>query len=297
MIWIKPEWANQIPDGVYDIRVGDSDGFIRCDSYLEYFMAEGAYQMSRKLCNTKMVNLSVFTLDSNGSARIDIESQRKQVFGDLDTSDESFILDIDLDFFSTDNPFKRMFDRCGTYELLKPIFRGDFFERSFDKGTEEEELLAFAVQRSHYIDCLEDIFNQLAQNVGVDKLVFAECLHSVKQRILTLITHIIRTNNDSAISWKTFFDAGCTFDSNELPTHVSSPHELSELMTLFKRCLRQLNTDPVLVTISRSSNDGYCPAEQVDGIQQAVLDALADTYGDKLTDKPILQYKNENWCL
>lgn len=295
---MKPEWAKQIPDGVYDVRVGDSDGFIRCDSYLEYFLGDGTYQTRRNLNNVKTVDLSVFTLDANASDQIADEIQSRRIFSDcVENTNDQFILDIDLDFFSTENPFRKMLQFCGTYELLKPIFRGNFFQHSFDKDANEDELLAFAVQRSHYIDSLENVFNQLAQGVSAENLLFNECLNPVKERVLSLITHIKQTNESSAIQWKMYFNAGCTLDSNELPIHVSTPNEIIELIELFKKFLLHLNTTPTLITISRSSEDGYCPLDQVERIQEEVLKVLVEIYGKKLADKPILQYKDEEWCL
>lgn len=292
-----------MPDGDYDIRVGDSDGFIRCDSYLEYFLGEATYQPARKLNNIKSVDLSVFTLDAMALDRNDW-NQRQRIFGatnandSLATSNETFILDIDLDFFSTDNPFKKMFESSGTYELLKPIFRGDFFQKTFDKTTAEDELITFTAQRSHYIDCLENVFKQLEANVGVEHVQFNDCLQPVKGKLIALIEHIKQTSADeSAIGWKTYFDAGCTFDSNELPAHISSSDEITALIQLFKRFLRELKSSPSVITISRSSEDDYCPPHQVDHIQTVVLEAIADVYGDKIADKPILHYNDEQWSL
>lgn len=297
MTWIKPKWSNQIPDGDYEIRVGDSDGFIRCDSYLEYFLGEGTYQVARKLNNTKTIELNVFTLDENALDRID-KSRRPHIFGDIAaTANEPFILDIDLDFFSTDNPFKAMYAACGTYELLKPIFRGDFFEQSFDGSSTEDELLAFTAKRSHYIDCLEKVFQQLEENVDVAVITFAECLHPVKEKVLALIGHIQKANGSSNISWKTYFDAGCTLDSNELPAYISTLEQIAELIILFKQFLLQLADLPSLITISRSSDDDYCPPDQVDHIQKEVLKVIADVYGDKVSEKPILHYNDDQWAL
>lgn len=297
MTWIKPKWSNQIPDGDYQMRVGDSDGFIRCDSYLEYFLGEGTYQVARKLNNVKTIDLNVFTLDENALDRID-KNRRHRIFGDgTATANEPFILDIDLDFFSTDNPFKAMYTACGTYELLKPIFRADFFEQPFNRSSTEDELLSFTTKRSHYIDCLEKIFQQLEENVDVAVLTFAECLHPVKEKLLALISHIQQANGSSKISWKTYFDAGCTLDSNELPAHISTHEQIAELLILFKQFLRQLTDFPSLITISRSSDDDYCPPHQVDHIQEEVLKAIADVYGDKVCGKPILHYNDEQWTL
>lgn len=44
----------------------------------------------------------------------------------LPNKDSPFILDIDLDFFSTKNPFRDLYDRTNLYDRLKPLY---YFKR------------------------------------------------------------------------------------------------------------------------------------------------------------------------
>lgn len=89
--------------------------------------------------------------------------------------------------------------------------------------------------------------------------------------------------------------AGCTCDSTDLPHHESSLEEINMLINQFKQFLRELHLPPTIITISRSSNDDYCPLDQVEAIQEKVLNALKEIYDDKLTNEPILYYKDEEW--
>ena len=55
----------------------------------------------------------------------------------------------------------------------------------------------------------------------------------------------------------------------------------------FRELLEALPHPPTAITISRSSEDDYCPQEQVDAIQAAVLEELKSRF---LVDEPISQY-------
>ncbi|XP_047113575.1 UPF0489 protein C5orf22 homolog [Schistocerca piceifrons] len=70
-------------------------------------------------------------------------------------------------------------------------------------------------------------------------------------------------------------DAGCTCDDTELPHHVTTRPDIERLVAaVFRPLLGRLPGKPTIVTISRSSEDDYCPPEDVDFIQEAVLKEL-----------------------
>ncbi|XP_032665560.1 UPF0489 protein C5orf22 homolog [Odontomachus brunneus] len=80
---------------------------------------------------------------------------------------------------------------------------------------------------------------------------------------------------DSEIDWLLVYDAGCTIDDTALPEHVTESNDLDRLIGgTFKLFLAALPTAPTIVTIARSSEDEYCPPENVEQIQCAVLDEL-----------------------
>lgn len=307
MIWMKPEWAKQIPDGDYNFHIGDYSGHIRCDSYLEYFLSEGTYQPRYNLCNQQFVNLGVFTL--NHSLIAQQQQQQHRPFdgntenrlisftNNIDDGNEQFILDIDLDFFSTANPFKSLLDKAHIYEQLKKLFKHDFFNQSFDSTANEMELLAFTNRRFDYLNDLEKIFHQLNDGVQIAKVLIPDGMQFKRNEIINLVNEIEINYNVEDVGWMTIYDAGCTFDSTELPHHISSNDEIIELMDSFKQILNAIKFTPNIITIARSSDDDYCPVEQVDFIQKLVLDALAEIYGDKLNSKPILHYLDEEWTV
>ncbi|KAF3422436.1 hypothetical protein E2986_08609 [Frieseomelitta varia] len=85
----------------------------------------------------------------------------------------------------------------------------------------------------------------------------------------------------SEIDWKIIHDAGCTRDDTDLPHHVTAPNDLDRLISgTFRSFLTALPVPPTIVTIARSSNDDYCPPENVDQIQIGVLDELRQYLGE-----------------
>lgn len=301
MIWIKPEWANQIDDGDYEFHIGDNNSYIRCDSWLEYFLSEGTYQPTYNLNNQRQINLRVFTLNDTllTDQKCTHKTPNRQVeFQNcVDGANEQFILDIDLDFFSTANPFQQMLSER-IYNDVKQLFKGKFFEQKFDSNSTDDELITFTKQRSDFIDALERIFQQLDDNVNETDLQIPDILQSHRIKIFDLIRNIKNESKSNEIEWiTTIFNAGCTFDTNELPHHISTKDEIRQMVGLFERFLTELRYTPCIITISRSSDDDYCPTEQVDFIQELVLQTIYDIYGHRVNPKPILHYKDEDWTV
>lgn len=81
------------------------------------------------------------------------------------------------------------------------------------------------------------------------------------------------------VDWSIVHNAGLTCDATELPHHLSTGNDISETFDWFEKFLRNLEVVPVLVTISRSSVDDYCPPHQVDFIQLGVVNVLKKVYG------------------
>ncbi|RUS84208.1 hypothetical protein EGW08_008048, partial [Elysia chlorotica] len=73
-------------------------------------------------------------------------------------------------------------------------------------------------------------------------------------------------------------DFGCTLDDTELPHHLSSQPQVAALMSEIKVMLESLPR-PALVTIARSSDDGYCPKGEVDLYQRDILKMLEEIFG------------------
>lgn len=63
--------------------------------------------------------------------------------------------------------------------------------------------------------------------------------------------------------WWMIYAAGCTRDQGGLPYHISTEEEIKTAITkTLKHFLHNL-PPPVLITVARSTDDGYCPPDQV----------------------------------
>uniref|UniRef100_A0A182JHL6 Misexpression suppressor of ras n=1 Tax=Anopheles atroparvus TaxID=41427 RepID=A0A182JHL6_ANOAO len=283
IVWIKPPWSDQIPKGKFEFHVGEFEGSIRTDSTLEYFVSEGCYQPAEKLENKKRLQLEVCSVDEYPVAE------------DADLTG-GYILDIDLDYFSTHNPFLKIYDKVQLYEKLKDIFVSP--ELADDTGNDLEKLQRVARDREEKLEFLESIFLYL-EEVGNLKHFLVDYQQAISDEyagLLEKVTVLVRTlkkeYKEEEIDWSMIYDAGCTCDVTDLPHHESSREEIGAMVQQLENFLRQLPCAPVVITISRSSEDDYTPAEQVEMIQGMVLGALTKCLRVEL-DNPILYYKDQ----
>lgn len=284
--WIKANFCKQIHDGKYDFKIGDHNGLIRVNSKLEYFVSEGSFQSEKFLSNTRDVHLEVYTLDES----IKQPDGGNDSVKSLQQDDSQFILDIDLDFFSTRNPFKRIFNRGTIFEDLKSIYYTEMCDTAI---ATDNEILTWTEKRLEHLNNLEQFFLHLSENGSLEGYQVPKELERLYPDLIKLVENIKYFYKEEEIDWELFNNAGCTFDSTELPHHESTDCEIKTLIDYFTIFLQKLHTKPIIVTISRSSEDDYCPKEQVEMIQISVLDALNVVYGDDISPEPIFQYKDE----
>lgn len=63
--------------------------------------------------------------------------------------------------------------------------------------------------------------------------------------------------------WWAVYAGGCTRDQEGLPHHISTEAEITNLVEKALVPLLQNLPTPVLITLARSTDDGYCPPDQV----------------------------------
>uniref|UniRef100_A0A1B0CZE7 Uncharacterized protein n=1 Tax=Phlebotomus papatasi TaxID=29031 RepID=A0A1B0CZE7_PHLPP len=266
IFWVRQEWASQIPPGRHDFVVGENpSGKIRVNSELEYFISEGSFTPTERLKCQKNVEFHV------GTTKDILLS---------DTKPNTFILDIDLDYFSTHNPFLKLHEEVNLYGKLSEIYSYKF---------NRNDILGTVECRIEQLEYLERIFTHLQETSGNIES-FEEKDHRLFEKIYNLHGDIVE-NCTSSVDWEIIHSAGCTLDSTQLPHHEATEEELRDSLASFKDFLEKL-PKPTIITISRSSDDDYCPSHQVDTIQNNVLDILRDIYGDSLTDHPQFFYKD-----
>nr|XP_028593750.1 UPF0489 protein C5orf22 homolog isoform X2 [Podarcis muralis] len=183
----------------------------------------------------------------------------------------AYVLDIDLDFFSVKNPFKEMYTQ-EEYKILQELY-------SFKKpnsNLSEEDLLDCVENRVHQLEDLEAAFADLCDDDTEENL--QRWASSPGMKLLVQLVHSLKNRMETP-DYEMVHQAGLTCDYSELPHHVSTEEEIESLVQAVERLLRNL-PKPTLVTIARSSLDDYCPAEQVQLIQEKVLNVLRLAYGN-----------------
>ncbi|KAM9720250.1 UPF0489 protein C5orf22 homolog [Menidia menidia] len=184
---------------------------------------------------------------------------------------DPYILDIDLDFFSCKNPFKELYTE-EEFSILKELYS---FRRP-RRDADQEELVECVDARVRQLEDLEAAFADLLEDDGDETLTrLARCSGMAS---LARLVSSLKSRNPNP-DYEMVHQAGLTCDSMELPHHVSSDLEIDRMLLAVKLFLGAL-PKPTLVTMSRSSLDEYCPAEQVDSVQRRVLEVLQNLYGD-----------------
>ena len=107
IVWIKPKWANQISTGEYRLIIGkhheSEGGLIKCNSKEDYFLGDMMYANETELRNKKEFLLYVCDYDTIVN---ETDTFLMKILTDIDCK-RKVIFDIDLDFFSTLDPFVR----------------------------------------------------------------------------------------------------------------------------------------------------------------------------------------------
>ncbi|KAM3850526.1 UPF0489 protein C5orf22 homolog [Diretmus argenteus] len=186
------------------------------------------------------------------------------------TETEPYILDIDLDFFSCKNPFKEMYTQ-EEYTILQELYS---FRRP-SPNADQEELSECVDHRIHQLEDLEATFADLLEDDGEETVT--RWAKNPGMASLAQLVSSLKARNQSP-DYEMVHQAGLTCDYSELPHHISTDEEIDRLISAVELVLKAL-PKPTLVTVSRSSLDEYCPAEQVNWIQSRVLSVLESLYG------------------
>lgn len=279
VVWIKNSWCTQIPVGKYYFKVGQKDDKICVDSNLDYFMSEGSYCAASEMEESRDLELQVLNADTDDLLPDFISA----------ADAHSFVLDIDLDFFSTSNPFLDIYGQANCYERLTEIFK---YETSPNDCHDTSE------RRQQQLNELRIIFEHLEVTQSVENLpasVFEVIPESTIEKIRLLKVALEEDYCTEEIDWLLIYDSGCTTDSNGLPHHVSTKQELETYYQKLKTFLERLPVLPVAITMACSASDDYCPQSQVQEIQDRVLNIFQQVFGERVHAQPIRQYMEDEW--
>ncbi|XP_031826064.1 UPF0489 protein C5orf22 homolog isoform X2 [Nomia melanderi] len=242
-----------------------------------YFISEGQYALVDELENAREITLHVITIGTfieDPSKKDDFAAIGAAIRQYLPERDMPYILDIDLDFFSVQNPFISLHDEVNLYEKIATLYAFQIPE-----STDPMVLKEATAAREDQINELEELFNYLDDHRSLkgyngEKTARYEAVENLYHQLTAAY-------KQSEIDWITIHNAGLTRDDTDLPHHPTSRADLDRLITgTFRSFLACLSSSPTIVTVARSSEDDYCPPADVDMIQEGVIDELRQRLGD-----------------
>lgn len=281
LVWIKPPWAKQMADGrqVFHIGANKYDNTIKVDCKENYFVSECLFCPIEELKHAKEIDLDVITL---GDGLNDLNPIKMRMKERISNETDMYILDVDLDFFSTNNPFLTLYSKAALYEHLKTLYK---YEPP--QSSSVEDIIACTRKRRQQIEFLHNKFQAL-QEKQFDASVKDENMESIVAQIENLRGSMLQHYKEEEIDWLLVHDAGCTCDDTELPNHVSTKEEIDLMLNSFQSFLEVLPKQPTIITISRSTEDDYTPGEDVEYIQEKVLELLKERFE---CAEPVLHYR------
>lgn len=282
LVWIKPPWAEQLEEGSHEFHVGeDENGHIGLDCKQNYFVSECMFRPTDKLKNIRAVSLEVLTIGKNiTEGGSDDFNQVSRLLRNYLKEDASYVLDIDLDFFSTSNPFKAVYSKASMYEKVKALY-----PYVPPKSWSDRDVYEAVQTRILQVKDMERCFNTLQESRTLEELET-----ETHMRLADLRTELLKHYQDDKIDWTLVMDACATCDDTPLPHHVSTTEELDIMFLAFSNFLDSIPKPPTIITISRSTVDDYTPEEDVETIQKKVLDLLKEKF---TCAEPLLDYSAE----
>lgn len=106
-------------DGIHSFHIGLHHGHVKISSTENYFVSEGVSVAPEELQEAKEVRLLVTPLAPDTQQRV---AEFLSQGGSESESEVPAILDICLDFFSTQNPFLDLYAKSNLYEQLKELY-------------------------------------------------------------------------------------------------------------------------------------------------------------------------------
>lgn len=270
LVWIKPIWATQLDNSTHKFKIGidklSKEIKVTCPQ--SYFVSELAWSPEEKLENVRDITLEVCTMgvpEADDAGVFNYEHSICTLSSEVEeiASNIPYVLDIDLDFYSTRNPFLSLFTE-EQFAILRQLYHYEH-----PNSETEEALQEATVTREKQLQELENIFTSLRNNMPVETSNRVEAIRSLLSTFPT----------DSPPDLALLHDAGCTCDDCDLPHHVTPRDTVCHLVNVTEVFLKRI-PKPALITIARSSRDDYCPPEDVDFIQNLVLQMLKNVFGD-----------------
>lgn len=242
VIWVCGKWCKQIPEGKYKLLVGTHDNRVKIarndgkKSSLPYFGDEDQVPAKKLKCAVE------WTLHVMKSVKPKLI---KKILGK-----NTFVIDIDEDYFSTNNPF---------VERVRQYFGNKV-------GSIVEKVGEWKVHDDYaYYEDLKEIILEKKQNGDKSNLISKGNPYKMVRNLM----------NESTRKFKQLLiDA---IEHTHLPHHITPMHTILEMMETMRNLFQSL-PQPAFITIATSREDEYLPELQALDIYEHTIKMLRKTY-------------------
>lgn len=301
MIWVKPDFDILKP-GKDKYQIGNIKGTNQVGVNSNFYFLE--FENNTKLTNTQNVELELLQISYDH-------------LPELKLSNENILLNIDLDYLSTENPMEHLllnYYNISQEQAYKFAAIYDPLNYCFDKV---KDFPVEITNRFHTISSSDKYSRIKSRHYSILTILIAQFLPTKKKTIpddefrdvMTLADHLwCRTDDSSLLSilmeYKHFLEKSIEMDKNRklpsvdylkfpkipklidsiahLPYHVSTIPEIRDRVKdlksfLFLNDFKKGGIDP-LITIARSETDGHSPFSQVNFLLNEVYNMLYELY-------------------
>lgn len=253
IVWLRPPWAFQFPDGVRRFRVGvDAGGRLQVDDPSDYYVLEDHYLPTAALRDPVELELAVLSLPT--------------LLPGAPLHGGPVILDVDLDGFGTRNPAADRLREAGFSDAELLRIRGAFARERLTLPEDPGERRAALQQLLAALDAVAG-GELLAQLAGAARLWWM----GVPAADLWFLYGLL-VDEARALPIDVLLEEGRTLVG--IPERPAETAEIDATARRLADLVASGAVRPALVTIARSANDGFTPHAALPAIEWRFLDAL-----------------------
>lgn len=310
--WIKPDFSTQLPPGRHVFHVGANDSNwksngkpthfvdlgphaqLKVDWNHPYYLEDDSAVPSKDLALSQALKLHVTELSEENPAL-----SFKNVIAE---NSEYWVLDICLDYFSCCNPYLSDIDNIDS--ALTKAFLSVVSTSSINRATLDTDILE-KIEPTAYTGQIQDFQTGLRKALEATSEV--EFLHAARllsmyyssnevcqQLLLTLRELILlygETAREAVIEAIPFWHMPHATSSSKDAVIDESMRRVRQSLEGFFHDPASPHPPPFLITIARSTDDGFAPASVVERLQSQVLGMLQEIF------HPCYEYQGESYAI
>lgn len=238
--WLHPDWTDQSFEAENHFKVGSLRNVnkLKVTSTSNHYLSEDDYEHESNLSDLHDVSLHVHCLSSQHSHDTTYISMLDNKFRHILNNHSDFVLSIDLDFFSTHDPFVGAFSP-EQYALLKKIY-----EFTPPGSCQIDHINSCVEARRKQLKNLKYFFTAVQKDPI--KIDFSNMSEDVEKLVVSLMK-----NHGKSYDWEWLHEIGRGIDDCPLPHHPSSNLHINNLINNVKSLLVSL-PPPKAIFISSS---------------------------------------------